>query len=99
MATLQVRCRRLAFARGGTQRASTKGTPNESEPKTKEWSATATAGEATKRCRERWQNYERYLARAREAKSAGDEVEMENCYQHAEHYLRIMRGTGDDQRY
>jgi hypothetical protein len=45
------------------------------------------------------QNYERYLARAREAKLAGDEVEMENCYQHAEHYLRIMRGTGDDQRY
>jgi hypothetical protein len=45
------------------------------------------------------QNYERYVARAREAKLAGDEVEMENCYQHAEHYLRIMRGTGDDQRY
>ena len=45
------------------------------------------------------QNYETYLARAREAKLAGDEVEMENCYQHAEHYLRIMRGTGDDQRY
>jgi len=45
------------------------------------------------------QNYERYLARAREAKLAGDEVEMENCYQHAEHYLRTMRGTGDDRRY
>ena len=45
------------------------------------------------------QNYERYLARARDAKLAGDEVEMENCYQHAEHYLRTMRGTGDDQRY
>jgi hypothetical protein len=45
------------------------------------------------------QNYERFLERAREAKVAGDEVEMENCYQHAEHYLRIMRGTGDDLRY
>lgn len=36
-------------------------------------------------------NYERYLARAQEARLAGDTVEMENCYQHAEHYLRVMR--------
>jgi hypothetical protein len=42
------------------------------------------------------QQYERYLARAREAQVAGDVVEMENCYQHAEHYLRVMRGTGDE---
>ena len=34
------------------------------------------------------QQYERYLARAREARQAGDEIEMENCYQHAEHYSR-----------
>ncbi len=34
------------------------------------------------------QQYERYLARAREAQQAGDEIEMENCYQHAEHYFR-----------
>jgi hypothetical protein len=31
----------------------------------------------------------RNIARAREAKLAGDEVEMENCYQHAEHYFRV----------
>jgi len=29
------------------------------------------------------QQYERYLARVREAQVAGDVVEMENCYQHA----------------
>jgi len=40
----------------------------------------------------------RYLARAREAQVAGDVVGMENCYPHAEHYLRVMRGTGDDRR-
>jgi uncharacterized protein DUF4167 len=44
------------------------------------------------------QQYECYLARAREAQVAGDVVEMENCYQHAEHYLRTMRGTGDERR-
>lgn len=37
------------------------------------------------------QQYERYIGRAREALLAGDEVEMQNCYQHAEHYLRVMR--------
>jgi hypothetical protein len=42
------------------------------------------------------QQHLRYLARAREAQGAGDVVEMENCYQHAEHYLRVMRGTGDE---
>jgi hypothetical protein len=35
-------------------------------------------------------NYERYLALAREAALSGDSVEMENCYQHAEHYFRVM---------
>ncbi len=45
------------------------------------------------------QHYERYLARAREAQLAGDVVEMENCYQHAEHYFRVMRGTGDEPRH
>jgi hypothetical protein len=38
-------------------------------------------------------NYERYLALAREAALSGDTIEMENCYQHAEHYFRVMRGT------
>jgi hypothetical protein len=42
------------------------------------------------------QNYEKYLARAHEAKLAGDVVEMESCYQHADHYFRVMRGTGDE---
>jgi hypothetical protein len=44
------------------------------------------------------QKYERYLARARKALVAGDEIEMENCYQHAEHYFRIMRGEGHEPR-
>jgi len=35
-------------------------------------------------------NYERYMALAREAALSGDSVEMENCYQHAEHYFRVM---------
>ena len=37
------------------------------------------------------QNYERYLALAREAMSNGDRIEAENFYQHAEHYFRVMR--------
>ena len=36
-------------------------------------------------------NYERYVALAREATLKGDAVEAENCYQHAEHYFRMMR--------
>ncbi len=36
-------------------------------------------------------SYERYMALARDAASAGDEIESENYYQHAEHYLRTMR--------
>ena len=36
------------------------------------------------------QNYERYVALARQAALAGDRVQMENWYQHAEHYFRIM---------
>jgi hypothetical protein len=38
-------------------------------------------------------NYERYLVLARDAASSGDTVEMENCYQHAEHYFRVMQET------
>jgi uncharacterized protein DUF4167 len=44
------------------------------------------------------QNYERYLARAREAQLSGDVIETENCYQHAEHYFRVMRGQGHERR-
>ncbi|MGE0850675.1 MAG: DUF4167 domain-containing protein [Hyphomicrobiaceae bacterium] len=36
-------------------------------------------------------NYERYMALAREAALSGDTIEMENCYQHAEHYFRMMK--------
>ena len=39
------------------------------------------------------QNYERYLALGREAQLAGDEVEMERCYQFAEHFFRVMRAA------
>jgi hypothetical protein len=35
-------------------------------------------------------NYARYLALAREAAANGDTIEAENCYQHAEHYFRVM---------
>jgi environmental stress-induced protein Ves len=35
--------------------------------------------------------YVRYVAMARAAAQAGDLVEAENCYQHAEHYFRVMR--------
>jgi hypothetical protein len=36
-------------------------------------------------------NHERYMALARAATLAGDRVEAENFYQHAEHYLRLMK--------
>jgi hypothetical protein len=39
-------------------------------------------------------SYERYMALARDAVSAGDTIEGENFYQHAEHYLRTMRAHG-----
>ena len=37
------------------------------------------------------QRYEQNLVRAREAQLGGDVVEMENWYQHAEHYFRVLR--------
>jgi Domain of unknown function (DUF4167) len=39
------------------------------------------------------QKYERYLVLGREAQLVGDEVEMERCYQFAEHYFRVMRAS------
>ena len=36
-------------------------------------------------------SYERYITLARSAVSNGDEVEIENLYQHAEHFLRLMK--------
>jgi hypothetical protein len=38
--------------------------------------------------------YDTYVSLARDARTRGDLVEMENCYQHAEHYLRLMREQG-----
>jgi hypothetical protein len=35
--------------------------------------------------------YERYLGLANATAANGDAVETENCYQHAEHYFRLMR--------
>jgi Domain of unknown function (DUF4167) len=36
--------------------------------------------------------YNRYMELARSAMLTGDMVETENCYQHAEHYFRLMKG-------
>ncbi|MBN8532171.1 MAG: DUF4167 domain-containing protein [Alphaproteobacteria bacterium] len=36
------------------------------------------------------QNREKYLAKARDALAAGDRVEAENWFQHAEHYYRVV---------
>ena len=36
-------------------------------------------------------SYERYMALARTGASTGDAVQIETYYQHAEHYLRVMR--------
>ena len=41
--------------------------------------------------------YERYLALAQAAALTGDTVESENCYQHAEHYFRLMKGQSFDE--
>lgn len=35
-------------------------------------------------------NYGRYVELAREAMARGDQIEAENCRQHAEHYFRVM---------
>jgi uncharacterized protein DUF4167 len=37
-------------------------------------------------------SYEKYVTLARAAARSGDVVETENCYQHAEHYFRQMKG-------
>ncbi len=44
-----------------------------------------------------YQVFERYVALAREAASAGDRIAAENFYQHAEHYFRIMNADGHGQ--
>lgn len=42
------------------------------------------------------QIFERYVALAREAATAGDRVAAENLYQHAEHYFRVNNGSRDE---
>ncbi len=56
-------------------------TSNGSEPKV---SQSANGNQSAHR------NYERYLALAQAQILAGDKVEAENYFQHAEHYLRSM---------
>jgi UDP-galactopyranose mutase len=36
-------------------------------------------------------SYEQYLARAHDEERAGNRIEAENYYQHAEHYFRSIR--------
>lgn len=38
-------------------------------------------------------SYERYLALAKAKALAGDRIEAERDYQHAEHYLRLISGS------
>jgi hypothetical protein len=42
-------------------------------------------------------SYEKYVTLAQAAASAGDTIETENCYQHAEHYFRMMSKQSDDE--
>jgi hypothetical protein len=50
------------------------------------------AGHNRRRGSEDWkQRRDRYLALAQAAASAGNAVEAENYYQHAEHYFRLMQ--------
>ncbi len=42
-----------------------------------------------------YQVFEKYLALARDAQSAGDRVAAENYYQHAEHYYRIINANNE----
>jgi hypothetical protein len=64
-----------------TKRSSTRSGPRTD----KRSSASSTRQTASDR-----QAYERYLALAREKTSAGERIEAENYYQHAEHYFRSM---------
>ena len=42
------------------------------------------------------QIWDKYLALARDASSAGDRIAAENYYQHAEHYYRLMTANGQN---
>ncbi|MGV1794559.1 DUF4167 domain-containing protein [Rhizobium sp. A37_96] len=57
---------------------------------------TAASGQTFESLRRR---YEHYILLARESAQAGDRIEAENLYQHAEHYYRsaAMRKVGQPQ--
>jgi hypothetical protein len=40
-------------------------------------------------------SHDRYVVLAHAAASAGDQIEAENLFQHAEHYFRMMRQGAD----
>ena len=42
------------------------------------------------------QVYEKYLSLARDATASGDRVLAESCFQHAEHYFRILKSFSDE---
>jgi hypothetical protein len=42
------------------------------------------------------QMHEKYLSMARDALSAGNRIDAETYYQHADHFYRVARGTFDD---
>jgi hypothetical protein len=75
--------------------APAKGTSHGSELTPQERRATANATSAAK---SNWQRKTAirkiFGAGARDAQRAGDEIEMENCFQHAEHYFRMMQSVG-----
>jgi uncharacterized protein DUF4167 len=54
---------------------------------------TPQAGQARNAAR----SHERYVALARDAAARGDEVGMENFYQHAEHFFRVMTRSEQNQ--
>lgn len=57
---------------------------NSGRPKKKRAGHAAGAGNIEK-------SHERYMTLARAAEAAGDAARIENLYQHAEHYFRLMR--------
>lgn len=52
------------------------------------------AGRNGKAAQQVWQRkHAEFTARARTAAANGNDVDAENFYQHAEHYLRMMHGS------
>ena len=91
---LQVVCSNISPSEEEAQRASTKGTcmnpitrrSGGQRPRPQGVQRPHSTGNAR-------QKYELYLTLGREAQLAGDTVEMERCYQFADHYFRVMRAA------